>query len=170
MLSFNTLFAIGLPDNEVLPTLSFKDFTNLVNHRSVTWPGIERCLGEKYLELSKNPDDVVSGIFMNKIHQHKGNKSTGAKSILLFPNIWGNLGLRDAFNLAETLLQESGFSVFIAVSAHPLTTIDNAAEINPHVCGSSAFPGVETVFLPNTPIISGSLILWATLIFHFLEQ
>ena len=152
MALFNTLFAIGLPDNNIVPTLSFKDFSDLVNHRAVTWAGIERRLGEKYLELAKNLDDTVSGVFLNKIHQHRGNKNTGAKSILIVPDIWGNLGLRDAFNLAEVLLQESGFSVFIAVSAHPLTTPDNAAEINPHVCGSSAFPVVDTCFFSNTLI------------------
>ena len=147
MAGFNIHIAIGLPENDVIPTLSYSDFLDLADLNAVNWRAIELKIGEKYLKISKAKGDraMVAEVFLTRLSQHKNNKDTQNKNVLLVPGVWNELGLHSVYNLAENFLTTHlfGFGVFVAVAAHPLTTLENFSELNPHVCGNFSFPIME---------------------------
>ena len=147
---FNFHFGIGIPDNEIIPTLSFSDYT-LLSNSPPSWAGVEAKLGEKYVKLAKDVKNVLASTFLHRLNTHKKNP-TASKNILICVGRWESLQLREAFALGAAILQASSFGVFISVAGHPLTTIENAHELNPHLCGNSSFQEVETRYLFSTPI------------------
>ena len=50
---FNVHVVIGLPDNEVIPSLSYSDFLVLKNCCALNWVAIEAKIGNKYVALRK---------------------------------------------------------------------------------------------------------------------
>jgi hypothetical protein len=147
---FNIHFAVGLPDNIQVPTLNFSDFCYLAN-RPPSWDGVEGKIGEKYVKLAKDETNTLAATFLNRLNSQKGSK-TSSKNILLYPGRWENFTLRDAFVLGQEILKKSIFGVYISVIGHPLTTLQNAHELNPHLCGNSSFAEVEARHLFTTPI------------------
>ena len=79
-----------------------------------------------------------------------------------FSGRWENFSLQDAFALGRCILNESKFSVFIAVVGHPLTTLENAHELNPHLCGNSSFSEVDIRYIFSVPIGLGDVLLDGT--------
>ena len=159
MAVFNIHIAIGLPENDVVPTLSYSDFLDLADLNAVNWRAIEQKIGEKYLKLSKTKGEgaMVAEVFLTRLSQHKNNRDTHNKNILLVPGVWSELGLHSAYNLAENFLTTHlfGFGVYVAVAAHPLTSLENFSELNPHVCGNFSFPIMEKRFFSEHLIGTG---------------
>ena len=108
--------------------------------------------------------------FLNKIEQHRNNGLSGSKSILLVPGVWENFGFQEALGLAQKILSESKFLVFIAVSAHPLSFKENAHEINPHVFGNFSLSCMEARYFSDTLIGLGEYNFGGDLEFNFLRS
>ena len=89
---------------------------------------------EKYKNLQNDPSDLDGATHFSKLN-HNINNTNNNKSILIVPGVWPGLDYEDALSLGQNLLKESKFSVILAVQAHPLSTLENALELNPHVCG-----------------------------------
>ena len=114
-------------------------------------------LFEKYKKKAStnlsDPDSAESGqLFLNRLQEHKNNASTGAKNILIVPGLWPGLDWFSAFSLADRILETASFGVFVAVAAHPLSTLLNVHELNPHFFGNFSFPCVEARYFSETPI------------------
>ena len=151
----NSHIVIGLPDNKVIPSLDFSDFCELAR-LPPSWAKTCEKIDAKYISLAKNPQNIVAQNFLTKLSTHKNNKNA-SKSILLCPGRWENFSLREAFALGAKILEESKFSVFISVIGHHLTTLENAHELNPHLCGNSSFSEVESRYLFSSPVGLGDL-------------
>ena len=165
---FNTHIVVGVPENAFVPSLSFSDYNFLNKNSALSWPAIEKKVHAKYLSLSKSaPEDGEEKKFLNRIEQHRNNSLSGSKSVLLVPGIWENFGFQEALSLAETILSESKFLVFIAVSAHPLSTLENAHEINPRVCGNFFFSCMESRYFCDTPLGLGEQNLGGEIEYNF---
>ena len=144
---FNTHIAIGIPENEVLPTLSLEDYFKFcepitgsdgVTKNTLNWQSIEKNLYDKYsLRSLRDPKDVTASLFVTKLKKHFGNGDSKDKSVLLVPGRWSNFSLPDALDLAKIILEQSNFLVYILNKAHPLSTPDNAHELNPLICGNA---------------------------------
>ena len=155
---FNVHVVIGLPDNEVIPSLSYSDFLVLKNCCALNWVAIEAKIGNKYVALRKSGDKQESeraDLFLTKLGQHKNNKGGGAKNILIVPGLWPELTHVGATSLAETLLQNSAFGVVVAFPAHPLSTAENVHELNPHICGNFSHQTVAACFFSDIPVATG---------------
>ena len=74
---------------------------------------------------------------MVSIGKHRGNVG-GGKSILVVPGFWEGLrDVRDGMLLAQNILRTSAFKVFVAVSGHSASTVENVRELNPHITGNT---------------------------------
>ncbi len=167
---FKVHFAVGIPENSVVPTVDFKDFSSLTQTPgTVSWKSVEQKIGQKYFTQSKNPENSLASKFVDRINAHKKNPS-GAKSVLLFPGRWENFSLLDAYALGQSILNESGFSVFVCVLGHPQTTLQNAHELNPHLCGNSSYAQVEERFFFSSPVGLGDVVLGGELDFGLVSN
>ena len=54
---FNIHIVLGLPDNDVVPTLSFQDVVRLSPTKPGTWPAVERAVHLKDKNLASHPDN-----------------------------------------------------------------------------------------------------------------
>jgi hypothetical protein len=112
---FNFHIGIGLSENGVFPTLSYSDFSEMSAHNNLNWVSIAAYVFKKYSSLAAQPDaNPLFQHFLNSLSKHQGNPS-GEKSVLLVPGRWDNFGLREAQALAQVILPQSNFKVFIAV-------------------------------------------------------
>ena len=87
MAGFNIHIAIGLPENDVVPTLSYSDFLDLVDLSAVNWRAIELKIGEKYWKIpeAKRDGAKIAEPFLTRLFQHKNNRDTQNKNFLLVP-------------------------------------------------------------------------------------
>jgi hypothetical protein len=85
--TFSFHIGIGLPENDVLPTLSYSDFFRLSSNNNLNWTSIIRYIHEKYELLSKDDNSDTPKRFMVSLKKHFSN-SEGEKSVLLFPGRW----------------------------------------------------------------------------------
>ena len=111
---------------------------------------MEKILYDKYKGLASEENESAK-IFLNKIITHHNNPNNN-KSILIFPGRWEGLGLREAISLGQKILQDAKFDVFVAALAHPLTTNENAHELNPHLSGNGTVTSISERFLFETPV------------------
>jgi hypothetical protein len=75
---FHVSIGIGLPDNDVFPTLSFSDFYSLSASNNLRWGPIFEHLKSKYLPLKGT--EGVQGTFFDYLARC-GDNSVGTKSI-----------------------------------------------------------------------------------------
>jgi hypothetical protein len=152
---FNAHAAFGLPENSFIPTCSFSDFKLLGSVAPVTWEAAEFKIFEKYNKAKSSSDPEVAENakrFLARLGEHKNNASTGAKNILIVAGVWSGLDWYGSFSLAERILQTTNFGVFVVVAAHPLSTLSNAHELNPHFFGNFCSSNVVARFFSETPI------------------
>ena len=83
------------------------------------------------------------------------NNPSGEKSVLLFLGRWEGFGLKAAQELAQKILTTSSFKVFVAVRAHPLSTAENVAELNPQFFGNNSLSDIEERIFSNAPVGMG---------------
>ena len=148
---FHVYAAIGLPENDVFPTLSYPDYYTLVTpdkdqKKVLSWKSIFDCMLTKYLPLKNT---VLPGKDFYDYLVNSGNNMDGTKSVLLYPGRWGGFDLREAQALSQTILTETKFDVFICTQAHPLTTKDNVHEQNPIITGVGMYGVVKEVIFFN---------------------
>ena len=92
---------------------------------------------------------------MVSIGKHKGNVG-GGKSILVVPGFWEGLrDVRDGMLLAQNILRTSAFKVFVAVSGHSASTVENVRELNPHITGSALSGEVISRHFCTVPVCLG---------------
>ena len=136
-----------------LPTLNFSDFLNLSKNPKTSLNNYEESILKKYTTIAgdaQNPLAPLASTFLRRLAANKGNKNANNKSVLIFSGRWGGLDLKSSFSLATRFLEANTFSVFLTASAHPLSTPENCAELNPHVCGNSTASYIESrFFLPK---------------------
>jgi len=143
--------AIGLPENDVIPTLSLSDFVYLSDTKTLSWSNISRCLLEKYKILGEEEEGKTARRFHDQLLKNTGNPG-GKKTILLFPGRWNTFFPQVAHTLAQEILRNTRFGVFIATQAHPLSDRENVQELNPCVTGNSSLSYVEERIFFTTPI------------------
>ena len=148
---FHVYAVIGLPENDVFPTLSYPDYYTLVTpdkdqKKVLSWKSIFDCMLTKYLPLKNT---VLPGKDFYDYLVNSGNNMDGTKSVLLYPGRWGGFDLREAQALSQTILTETKFGVFICTQAHPLTTKDNVHEQNPIITGVGMYGVVKEVIFFN---------------------
>ena len=150
---FNFLFAIGIPENSAIPTLGFADFLDLSKDPKTSLHTFEEAVLKKYTLLAKDeraPLAPNATTFLRRLAANKGNKNASNKGVLIFTGRWPGLDLKSSFSLASRFVETKTFSVFLSASAHPLSTPENCAELNPHVCGNSTAAFIENrFFLPK---------------------
>ena len=88
---FHVYAAIGLPENDVFPTLSYPDYYTLVTpdkdqKKVLSWKSIFDCMLTKYLPLKNT---VLPGKDFYDYLVNSGNNMDGTKSVLLYPGRWG---------------------------------------------------------------------------------
>lgn len=155
---FNIHIVVGLPDNSIIPSLSYSDFILLKNCGTFSWTTVEAKVGEKYAKLKNSVNKLEAEraeLFLTKLGQHRGNKGGGGKNILVLPGLWPELTQTCATSFADTVLKVSAFGAFVALPAHPLSTAENVHELNPHVCGNFSHQTVEACFFSDTPVATG---------------
>ena len=153
---FNFHIGIGLPENDIIPTLSYSDFFNLNTNNNLNWVSISRYIHSKYTELEKQKISPIPARFLTSLAKHNTNAGH-EKSVVLFPGRWEGFNLSAAHSLAQKLLSSSPFNVFIATRAHPLSTEENSHELNPHVTGNGSLSDVESRFFCTTPVGMGEM-------------
>jgi hypothetical protein len=99
---FQVHVAIGLPDNDVIPTLSLSDFVHLSNTKTLTWVNIFRCLLAKYKALALSEENATARRFVDQLTINVGNPG-GNKTILLFPGRWNTFIPQVAHTLAQEI-------------------------------------------------------------------
>ena len=144
--TFNFHIGIGLPENEFFPTLSYSSFFSLHTSNSINWTSISRYIYDKYIELEKKKNPWAAKFVFYP---------SGEKSVLLFPGRWEGFGLKAAQELAQKILATSSFKVFVAVRAHPLSTAENVAEVNPQFFGNNSLSDIEERIFYNAPVGMG---------------
>src|SRR4051812_20721140 len=117
--SLQVLMAIGIPENDFIPTLSLPDFVRLSRSNSLKWESIYDRVVKKYENLVAEEHKVASH-FLDLLGKNRGNPS-GNKNVLLFPGRWNTFSHQVATTLAEQILESTKFGVFIAANAHPLS-------------------------------------------------
>ena len=150
---FNFHIGIGLPENEIFPTLSYSDFFRLHSSNTLNWLSIARFIYDKYIALEKEKFPTATK-FITSLKKHALNAG-GEKSVLLFPGRWEGFGLKAAQELAQKILSSSNFHVVVAVRAHPLSTPENVHEMNPQFSGNSSLSDVEERIFYNSPVGMG---------------
>ena len=145
---FGGQIAIGLPENVFLPTLSYSDFFNIDRRHGLNWVSILKCVRRKY-ELLAPTCSVAAGFF--KLLEKFSGGDFG-RSLLIFPNRGLQFDLRAAFSFAQTILSQSALNVFVVAHAHPLSTPENAHELNPHLTGYSSLAEVEERIFVGCPV------------------
>ena len=158
---FNVLFAVGLPENEVLPTLSYSDFIYHSKNDSLTAEIIEQKIAAKY----SSGDNEKKAQFLAQLNKHKGNTFSKNKTILLFPG-WGEFTLRHAFDLVPKF-ERSGFQVIVSAKAHPYTTPENMSELNPHICGNYLRGKVDQLYFFDTLVGLGTMDFSLKVVYDF---
>ena len=157
---FNIHIVVGLPDNDIIPSLSYSDFVLLKNYGTLSWTTVEAKVGEKYTMLKSSETKSVAEraeLFSVRLGQHRNNKGGGGKNILIVPGLWPELTQSGATSFADNIVKFSSFGAFVALPAHPLSTAENVHELNPHICGNFSHPTVEACFYSDTPIATGEL-------------
>ena len=87
---FEVHIGVGLPENDVFPTVSYSDFNVLSSNRNVNWHSLSTYVHDKYEKRSKAGDAVATG-FIASLGKHRANLG-GQKSILMsqgFGKGWG---------------------------------------------------------------------------------
>ena len=79
---------------------------------------------------------------------------------MIVPGVWPGLDYKDALALGQTHLK-------VPVQAHPLFTLDNALELNPHVCGPKTNEFFSARFFVDGLIGLGELDLAGDLVYDF---
>ena len=144
---FSVHIAIGIPENSVVPTLSYSDFSALSSVNSVNWQNIKKYVSDKYEKRSKGGDEVALR-FVKALTEHKANLD-GSHSILVAPGFWQKFAnARDGMNLAQSILSSSNFKVFLLVTGHSASNGFNAQEFNPHIMGKGLDKEVAAIFVP----------------------
>ena len=164
---FNFHVGIGISDNEIIPTLDYTDFYHLNRTNSVNWNSISKYIFEKYEVRSK--DELYSESapgFLSSLHKHSSNPH-GQKSIFLFPGRWEGFGFKEAQVLAQKILTTTNFLVFIGVRAHPLSTKENAHEMNPQFMGNSSLSDVDSRIFYDSPVGMGEATLGGDVCYNF---
>ena len=135
------------PENEIFPTLSYSNFSNLDRGRKLKWDIILKCVKTKYERRpSPDPSDQVAADFCKLLGQFSGGDFK--RSVLIFPNRWPQFTLRSASSLAQAFLSQTHLNVFIVAHAHPLFNSENVHELNSHLTGFSPLSEVaERVFV-----------------------
>ena len=145
---FGGQIAIGLPENVFFPTLSYSDFFNIDRRHGLNWASILKCVRRKYERLA--PTCTVAAGFSKLLEQFSGGDL--GRTLLIFPNRWPQFDLRAAFSLAQIILSQSALNVFVVAHAHPLSTPENAHELNPHLTGYSSLAEVEERIFVGCPV------------------
>ena len=148
---FQVHVAIGIPDNDVIPTLSLSDFVHLSDTKTLNWVNILRCLFDKYKTLAEDSENKTAARFVDQLTRNVSNPS-GKKTILLFPGRWTSFIPPVAQILAQEILRNTRFGVFIAAQAHPLSDCRNVQELNPCLTGNSSLSFVEERIFFTSPI------------------
>ena len=136
---------------------SLSDFVRLSNTKTLCWENIHKCLVEKYQNLSevkgesKNQENKTASHFLSQIHSNRGNPG-GNKTILLYPGRWNTFIHPVALTLAEEIVSNTRFGVYVATQAHPLSDRHNVRELNPSIFGNSTLCFVSKRIFFTTPI------------------
>ena len=150
---FEAHMAIGIPENDVLPTLSYSDFYDLSSTNKVCWRSINTYICDKYKKRS-DAGDVIAAGFVKSLQDNRANLS-GRKSVLVVPGFWKTfMNVHEAMKLARSILATSKFKVFVMTTGHRASTPLNAREINPHIMGG--FPGLCSLFLLYSSMLGGN--------------
>ena len=145
---------VGLPENDVFPTVSYSDFNVLSSNRNVNWHSLCTYVHEKYEKRSK-AGDAVAASFVTSLGKHRANLG-GQKSILIVPGFWEGLGrVSDGMNLAQNILRSSNFKVFVVVDGNRSSTTANARELNPHIMGHGLSREVVSRHFCTVPVCLG---------------
>src|SRR6185437_204607 len=148
---FQVHVAIGKPDNDVIPTLSLSDFVHLSDTKTLNWVNILKCLFDKYKTLAEDSENKTAARFVDQLTRNVSNPS-GKKTILLFPGRWTSFIPPVAQILAQEILRNTRFGVFITAQAHPLSDCRNVQELNPCLTGNSSLSFVEERIFFTSPI------------------
>ena len=122
----------------------------------MNWASILKCVRRKYERLA--PTCTVAAGFSKLLEQFSGGDF--GRTLLIFPNRWPQFDLRAAFSLAQIILSQSALNVFVVAHAHPLSTPENAHELNPHLTGYSSLAEVEERIFVGCPVGLGERDGW----------
>ena len=150
---FQVCAGIGLPDNDIFPTLSYHDFFSLTTVKNLNWTAIVKCMVEKYTPF-KGTDDPKAG-FCDLFTE----SATHEKSVLLFPGRWSGFDVKAVTALSQVILAATTFKVFVCTPAHPLANKENARELSPLVTGVGLRGYVDEVIFFNGVVGLGENIL-----------
>ena len=129
---FNILFGIGIPDNDFLPSLDFKDFCTFKSEGPPIFKKLLSSITEKYKRLASldKEKDSVNNQFYNRLIKHRDNENKG---VLIFAGCWRNFS---SLSLAKSLAPSTKLSFLVLDFAHPLSNVRNVRELNPMTSGS----------------------------------
>ena len=127
-------------------------FPHTQHHGEVAWWVLfEKKVLDKYKALSLGGEEAagVASEFLTRLAQHRDDAGSSG--------LWKELSFLSAYSLAESFLTTPrfGFGVCVTVAAHPLTTHENCAEMNPQVFGNFSFSSMEKRFVSPFPIGTG---------------
>ena len=155
---FSVHIAIGIPENSVVPTLSYSDFNALSSVNSVNWQNIKKYIHAKYEKRAQAGDDEVAKRFSASLTEHKANLK-GKFSVLVAPGFWQNFAsIPQALRLAQSIISSSNFKVFVIASGHKASNAFNAHELNPHIMGYILDKEVTDRFFRTAPVCLGEYV------------
>ena len=154
---FEAHIAVGIPENDVLPTFSYSDFHDLSSTNKVCWRSINTLIYDKYKKRAA-AGDAIATIFVKSLNDNRANL-LGKKSVLVVPGFWQNfMNMGEAMKLARSILAASKFKVFVMATGHRASTPLNAREINPHIMGEALGPQVYARYFCSTPVCLGEIV------------
>ena len=149
--------AVGIPENDVLPTLSYSDFYELSSSGQVNWRSINTYIYDKYKKRSAAGDLVAAG-FVKSLSDNRANLLM-KKSVLVVPGFWKTFSsIHEALKLARSILAASKFRPLVMVRGHHASTAANACELNPIIMSDGLGPQVCSRYFCTTPVCVGELI------------
>ena len=125
-----------MQENDSFPTLPYDAFCYLTRSNLLSFSNIHKAALHHYKGLAEK--EGASGgratLFLLKLRELPSCPG----SVLLFPGRWSTFTALDAESLAQEILKGTSLRVFTLRVAHPLTTEETAAELNPHLTGGSS--------------------------------
>jgi hypothetical protein len=158
-LHFTAIF--GAAENDYIPTFSIEDFWP-IRDSPFTWPSLAAILLKKYKGLLSLGGDrsQVYNRFVNRLTKNCTSKDA---RVLIYGAGWGIQGIP----LAQRLIPTSPCSFYTLSMAHPLTTRENVASLNPALTGSVSETFTEERFFYTSQVGLGERDLLGEVNFDF---
>jgi hypothetical protein len=157
---FRAFLVIGGVEDYSIPTITFSDFSKIYKTGHIHWNSVCTTLLVKYKNLCENANgEEEKKKFKNlliKVEKCLSKEGEG-RGVIIFPGRWKGFSPSEGDKLSQEICEQTKHTPFVVRTAHPLTTLENACELNPHLTGSPSGKIFVNRYLYTTPVGMGEV-------------